>query len=476
MDALIKAQLIKEIHDLTYKLEHRSLSLYETAISKKRIHDIFACCDEPIFQKQILEYKALTQPEVAAQTFAAQTPFALSFRGYFLEHEMLENALYAQADTGWAFMHDENLGWQIWLIPAPSRTALISEWGDFCACYDWLLEQQQIYRCLVTDNEISSFAVPLRIEQQTLKHDRLIEQQNELELRSTQPAILIKDEIETQYNLANENVAEQLQIHIAKENPHIDEQTDFENLALTTSAHTTQTFPEFIHIGALHAQLIPSVHDDLNTQQVFALDVSSQHELETYIDFVLHFSEFHSWEACPCYIAEQLDKQSQFIKYLVLLGAENQMEAIRLASLFAEQNSHSIASLKVISNTELDIFINQPEQLYQHYQNAELLWNKDHYFPFIPAAYIHTQKFLHFDEMDADFETPVLLLQERNKIRLIHGEKRMALSQVEHAYPYLLLNRQQGINWQTIQHVIQQLTPPIQVKQLYTALTAHIQE
>ena len=81
-----------------------------------------------------------------------------------------------------------------------------------------------------------------------------------------------------------------------------------------------------------------------------------------------------------------------------------------------------------------------------------------------------------FDEMDADFETPVLLLQERNKIRLIHGEKRMALSQVEHAYPYLLLNRQQGINWQTIQHVIQQLTPPIQVTQLYTALMAHIQE
>ncbi len=61
-----KVQLIKEIHVLTHQLEHRALSFYETALSKRRIHEIFALCDEPIFQKQILSYRALTKPQMAA--------------------------------------------------------------------------------------------------------------------------------------------------------------------------------------------------------------------------------------------------------------------------------------------------------------------------------------------------------------------------------------------------------------------------
>lgn len=110
MNALEKALLIKELHQLTNDLEHRALSFYEIAKAKKRIKDIFSLCDEPIFQKQILSYKARIEPHAAAQTFAAGTPFASDFRGYFTDELSLEKQLYLMPQSGWAFLHVLNKG------------------------------------------------------------------------------------------------------------------------------------------------------------------------------------------------------------------------------------------------------------------------------------------------------------------------------------------------------------------------------
>ena len=154
MNALEKALTIKELHDLINNLEHCALSFYEIASSKKRIHDIFALCNEAIFHKQLLAYKALTDPHAAAYAFAGSTPFSQSFRGYFSAEQALEDALYAAPESGWAFLHPLREGWQIWLIPAPGRTALISAWGSFEQCYAWLLEQQKHYACLRSNAEL----------------------------------------------------------------------------------------------------------------------------------------------------------------------------------------------------------------------------------------------------------------------------------------------------------------------------------
>ena len=63
-------------------------------------------------------------------------------------------------------LYRAELGWQIWLIPAPNRTALMSEWGDLEDIYPWLLEQQQHYHCLKTDHELNK-------EQFLLARDRV---------------------------------------------------------------------------------------------------------------------------------------------------------------------------------------------------------------------------------------------------------------------------------------------------------------
>ncbi|TCB64546.1 hypothetical protein E0H81_08610, partial [Acinetobacter terrestris] len=154
MNALEKALLIKELHQLLDGLEHRSLSFFETAKSKSRLTEIFRLCDEPIFKKQILKFKSQTQPEQAATDFADYTLFKLSYRGLFRQQGTLQQALYQNTESGWAILYHPAQGWQIWLIPAPNRSALISQWGNLDDIYQWMLEQQQRYNCLKTDDEL----------------------------------------------------------------------------------------------------------------------------------------------------------------------------------------------------------------------------------------------------------------------------------------------------------------------------------
>ena len=161
MNALEKALLIKELHHLLDDLEHRSLSFFEIAKSKSRLIEIFRLCDEPIFKKQILKFKSQTQPEKAATDFADQTLFKLSYRGLFRQDRDLQQALYKNAESGWAILYRPTQGWQIWLIPAPNRSALISNWGNLDDIYHWMLEQQQRYSCLKTDDELKQKPVLL---------------------------------------------------------------------------------------------------------------------------------------------------------------------------------------------------------------------------------------------------------------------------------------------------------------------------
>ena len=159
MNILEKSLLIKELHYLIDALSQRKLSLYETAKAKTRIKEIFMLCDEPIFQKQLLRFKAQQNPIQTAQEFAEQSLYALSFRGVFTQAEILETALYQPSEAGWAILYQAGSGWQIWLISAENRTALISDVQDLEQTYRWMLEQQQLYHCLKTDSELSQTAL-----------------------------------------------------------------------------------------------------------------------------------------------------------------------------------------------------------------------------------------------------------------------------------------------------------------------------
>ncbi|NWK51503.1 hypothetical protein HYG89_02785 [Acinetobacter sp. SwsAc5] len=489
MNTLEKSLLIKELRDLIDALTHKRLSLYETAKAKARIKEIFMLCDKPIFQKQLLTFKASQNPIQTAVTFAEQSLYAQSFRGVFTQLEALETALYQQPEAGWAILYQPRAGWQIWLIPAADRTALLSEFQDLEQVYRWMLEQQQQYHCLQTDAELKQAAV--------------------LEAAQTQPVFVTADLEENKAvdspiqfefitdHIATEEVAssDTQVVDVAKDELTIEptaDQTIISNAILNTTQPDTTTIDTAPPITAITPK--PSTTPAYNlllsqyscpisalnlsqneSAQLYRVFLPEAPEVTQYADVLVHLSDPEEDQqqvlARAVYLAEQTNTQGRFIKYVVLLGALDQMQAIRLTQNFCQQFEHEIAAIREISWEKLQEHLFDFDQLFQCYSHdAQIVWQQEHYFPFIPIQHIQTTKFIQFEESEAQSHTPLILLKERQKIRVIHGQKRLQLSRTEQAIPHILLDRQQGISWQMIQKVISQLQQPIDALQLCQAL------
>ena len=191
-----------------------------------------------------------------------------------------------------------------------------------------------------------------------------------------------------------------------------------------------------------------------------------------HIDLLLHHQEHDHVLQRPVYLAEQVDARGCFVKYLALFGAQGELQAIRLAHIFSHLQGHKLVAVRSIDWPNLQSHLFDADALFHTYDAlAQLIWSQKDYYPFIPAALIQTQKFIQFIETPAKSQTPILLLKERQKIRVIHGDNRLNLALNETAYPYLLLDRQQGLSWQLIQEVIQSLNQPIDVLTLHKALS-----
>ena len=209
--------------------------------------------------------------------------------------------------------------------------------------------------------------------------------------------------------------------------------------------------------------------------QLYRVFLPEAPEVTQYADVLVHLSDPEEDQqqvlARAVYLAEQTNTQGRFIKYVVLLGALDQMQAIRLTQNFCQQFEHEIAAIREISWEKLQEHLFDFGQLFQCYSvDAQIVWQQEHYFPFIPKQQIQTTKFIQFEESEAQSHTPLILLKERQKIRVIHGQKRLQLSRAEQAVPHILLDRQQGMSWQLIQKVISQLQQPIEALQLCQAL------
>src|SRR5690606_30238290 len=105
MNALKKAHLVKELHELIQQLEHQALPLYDVARFKKRIRDIFNLCDDSIIKDYILSFKFQYQINLAVNHFSASFNLHLSFCFYYTKIPDLEKSLYTLTDIGWAILH-----------------------------------------------------------------------------------------------------------------------------------------------------------------------------------------------------------------------------------------------------------------------------------------------------------------------------------------------------------------------------------
>lgn len=497
MNTLEKSLLIKELHDLIDALTHQRLSLYETAKAKARIKEIFMLCDEPIFQKQLLTFKASQNPIQTAATFAEQSLYAQSFRGVFTQPEALETALYQQPETGWAILYQPRAGWQIWLIPAADRTALLSEFQDLEQVYRWMLQQQQQYHCLQTDAELKQAAVLEAAQTATIpaaQTQPVFATADPEENKAVAPPIQF--ELITQHIATEEATSSDTQVlDVAEHELTIESITDQTIISCTTLNTTPPDVTTIDTVQPLTAvtpkSSIPPAYNLLLNQYscpISALNLSQNESVQLYRVFMPEAPEITQYAdvlvdlsdpevdqqqllARTVYLAEQTNTQGHFIKYVVLLGALDQMQAIRLTQNFCQQFEHEIAAIREISWEKLQEHLFDFGQLFQCYSvDAQIVWQQEHYFPFIPKQEIQTTKFIQFEESEAQSHTPLILLKERQKIRVIHGQKRLQLSRAEQAVPHILLDRQQGMSWQLIQKVISQLQQPIEALQLCQAL------
>jgi hypothetical protein len=497
MNTLEKSLLIKELHDLIDALTHKRLSLYETAKAKARIKEIFMLCDKPIFQKQLLTFKASQNPIQTAVTFAEQSLYAQSFRGVFTQLEALETALYQQPEAGWAILYQLRAGWQIWLTPAADRTALLSEFQDLEQVYRWMLEQQQQYHCLQTDAELKQAAVLEAAQTVTIEAAQtqpIFATVDPEENKAADPPIqfdFIRDHIATEEVASSDTQV----LDVAKDELTIEptaDQTIISNPTLNITQPDVTTIDTAQPLTAITPKTSTTLAYNLLLNQyscpISALNLSQNEsaqlyrvflpeapEVTQYADVLVHLSDPEEDQqqvlARAVYLAEQTNTQGRFIKYVVLLGALDQMQAIRLTQNFCQQFEHEIAAIREISWEKLQEHLFDFDQLFQCYSHdAQIVWQQEHYFPFIPIQHIQTTKFIQFEESEAQSHTPLILLKERQKIRVIHGQKRLQLSRTEQAIPHILLDRQQGISWQMIQKVISQLQQPIDALQLCQAL------
>ncbi|MGN5535606.1 hypothetical protein [Acinetobacter sp. Lyrl_1] len=496
MNTLEKSLLIKELRDLIDALTHKRLSLYETAKAKARIKEIFMLCDEPIFQKQLLTFKASQNPIQTAVTFAEQSLYAQSFRGVFTQLEALETALYQQPEAGWAILYQLRAGWQIWLIPAADRTALLSEFQDLEQVYRWMLEQQQQYHCLQTDAELKQAAVLEAAQTVTIEAAQtqpIFATVDPEENKAADPPIqfdFIRDHIATEEvassntqvldvakdELTIEPTADQTIISNATLDITQPDATTIDTAQMTAGTQKPSVNPAYNLLLSQYSCPISALNLSQNeSAQLYRVFLPEAPEVTQYADVLVHLSDPEEDQqqvlARTVYLAEQTNTQGRFIKYVVLLGALDQMQAIRLTQNFCQQFEHEIAAIREISWEKLQEHLFDFDQLFQCYSHdAQIVWQQEHYFPFIPIQHIQTTKFIQFEESEAQSHTPLILLKERQKIRVIHGQKRLQLSRTEQAIPHILLDRQQGISWQMIQKVISQLQQPIDALQLCQAL------
>lgn len=430
MNPLEKALLVKEISLLVQQLAEGSLSYFETAKHKQRLKDIVDVCDTPLLNQQIFGERSHIKPFAEAEVFIASSNYSDCCAGVFKNDRELENHLHEQLSSSWALLFHDRLGWQIWMIEIPNYTLLISDWGKLEDVYAWMIEEQKSFPCLKSN-------------------------QNEPHKRKYLSEPVLKIPTLT---------------HVVETAPMQVPVLDTEIIApvMTQPEHPSLVLNEHIY------HLIPLNFENHTEKLLFRLQPEQSNHRLSYIDLLAYYVDLENILQRPIYLAEQINLKGQFIKYLALFGAQNDTQAIRMAQSFSHQQQYSLACVRKIDWTILQNDLFELETFFSCFGSAEILWRTEQYYPFIPTEFINKQKFIQFDESPANFKTPIILLKERQKIRIIHGKNRVALSKAENAYPYIMLDRQQGISWKIIQDTVQKMQQPIRPLQLYESIQQHI--
>lgn len=464
MDVLEKALLVDELKTLVDGLNDDKTSLFEIAKSKQRIKDICASCDDPHFQDQLSPFKEFILNEEFSADDLALYGYTLTYRGTYNFMGRVENALFASADMGWAALRQAQ-HWQVWVI-RPALSFLKSPWLNSSKdALQWLQSHASEY--VKTDDELQNL-IPIL--------DPI--QADDAEKAANKDSLSIIKEQTAQFQ-SQLNAIIQEKIQPAQITPSAQASARVKpsfRQSPVASAHLNKAKPLALNDFSLDGLLCRLERIDARTfPSLYRVDLHNEIDQNIKIDWLYLKAENEAqplWGSAQIFIAEQLYAQGQFSHYVVLVGTHSVEYATTILQAYTDQRHTRTSSIHQTSWNNFKQHYHQHETLFNEcIMNGTLVWQRDQrVYPYIPASFINIQKFIPFDETAATFFTPVILLRERQKIRVIHGLERVKLSNEDQAYPYLLLDRTDGYTWQLIRQVISRLPQPISVHDLYQAL------
>ena len=464
MDVLEKALLVDELKTLIDGLNDDKTSLFEIAKSKQRIKDICASCDDPHFQDQLSPFKEFILNEEFSANDLALYGYTLTYRGTYNFMGRVENALFASADMGWAALRQAQ-HWQVWVI-RPALSFLKSPWLNSSKdALQWLQSHASEY--VKTDYELQNLIPILEpiqaddAEKAANKDSLSIIKEQTAQFKSQLDAI-IQEKIQPAQITPSAQAT-------ARVKPSFRQSS-------VASANLNKAKPLALNDFSLDGLICRLERIDARTfPSLYRVDLHNEIDQNIKIDWLYLKAENEAqplWGSAQIFIAEQLYAQGQFSHYVVLVGTHSVEYATTILQAYTDQRHTRTSSIHQTSWNNFKRHYHQHETLFNEcIMNGTLVWQRDQrVYPYIPASFINTQKFIPFDETAATFFTPVILLRERQKIRVIHGLERVKLSNEDQAYPYLLLDRTDGYTWQLIRQVISRLPQPISVHDLYQAL------
>jgi hypothetical protein len=170
-------------------------------------------------------------------------------------------------------------------------------------------------------------------------------------------------------------------------------------------------------------------------------------------------------------MAEQYDEIGSFKQYLAYFGSADIEEALEYIQKFKTIHQLKISTVRKTIWSSFEKAMKNNEQLFHCFSQAQNIECQfDSVISFMPRSLIYSQKFILFEEAECNFETPIVFLEEREKNRLICGERRLLLNEKEAFIPFIRYQRQQGLSWKIIQETISDLPHPIVSSDLIHAL------
>lgn len=416
MGLLEKALLIKEIDQTFQTIEQGTITFHDRVKAEIHLKEIR---ENDQYAKEIHSAQdTQVTSETLAQYFVKTTPYQLSYRGLFNREDPLKQALQKTPEMGWAILLNAEQQWQAWLIMQANKPPIHSNWkSNIEESYTWVLQQQKLFKCLTLDEVTES-----RETENQLLHPIQHTDEPIIPTLKLAPTIL---------NLT----LEQYQC----------------------KAHPIDYIPAFVD-QLFHLEFL-NTEDSLDFAEFVYLKTSNQ-------------SIIHS----PIYIAEQVDGQGKFIKYMVLFGTSNIEQTINLMDALSEHNQLWLSSIRSCNWLIFKDKFTTIEKLFGcfvHY--TQFIWQQNKgSFCYIPISLIKSHKMITFQEEAPTQRTPLILLNDNHRYRLIHGERRIKLLRREIAYPFIQFDRDQLTSWQAIQTIIHELATPVSTQDLTTALEKYI--